>query len=302
MAKENFLNRKWDDRSFVEKALYGGIAATGVGGLGLVGANEVSKIWKGDTDRLAEINQQAADLENSEFNTAKLTAENQDYYDQVFLNSAKAQRAAEMGMTDAETAAAKQTYAENRNLGMQNALNAGGGNISKYINANLNANDNKFATSLAAQNDAVKRQNQQVAMQYLGMLGDSAQNSQNVFNQNFQKQILTEQAIGQAKTDWYTQRDTNRRDLVNAGVSVAGQAAAAAAAASDIRLKKNIVYSHTENGHKIYEFEYKNEPNVKYSGVMAQEVLETNPSAVIEEDGYYKVHYDMLGLTMKKLN
>jgi len=35
---------------------------------------------------------------------------------------------------------------------------------------------------------------------------------------------------------------------------------------------------------------------------MAQEVLETNPSAVIEEDGYYKVHYDMLGLTMKKLN
>jgi len=217
MAKENFLNRKWDDRSFVEKALYGGIAATGVGGLGLVGANEVSKIWKGDTDRLAEINQQAADLENSEFNTAKLTAENQDYYDQVFLNSAKAQRAAEMGMTDAETAAAKQTYAENRNLGMQNALNAGGGNISKYINANLNANDNKFATSLAAQNDAVKRQNQQVAMQYLGMLGDSAQNSQNVFNQNFQKQILTEQAIGQAKTDWFTQRDTNRRDLVNAG-------------------------------------------------------------------------------------
>jgi hypothetical protein len=90
--------------------------------------------------------------------------------------------------------------------------------------------------------------------------------------------------------------------LVNAGTSVVGQAAGAAAAASDIRLKKNIVYSHTENGHKIYEFEYKNEPNVKYSGVMAQEVLETNPSAVVEENGYYKVYYDMLGLTMKKLN
>lgn len=35
---------------------------------------------------------------------------------------------------------------------------------------------------------------------------------------------------------------------------------------------------------------------------MAQEVLEINPKAVIEQDGYYKVHYDILGLTMKKLN
>lgn len=253
-------------------------------------------------ERLAEINQQAAELENSPYNTATETQKQEDYYDQVFLNSAKAQRAAEMGMTDAETAAAKQTYAENRNLGMQNALNAGGGNISKYINANLNANDNKFATSLAAQNDAVKRQNQQVAMQYLGMLGDASQNSQNIQNMNFQKQIMAEQAIGQAESDWYAQRDKRRSDLISAGSNLVGAAGAAAAVASDIRLKKNIVYSHTENGHKIYEFEYKNEPNVKYSGVMAQEVLETNPSAVIEEDGYYKVHYDMLGLTMKKLN
>ena len=302
MAKENFLNRKWDDRSFVEKALYGGIAATGVGGLGLVGANEVSKIWKGDTDRLAEIDAQIAELENSPYNTATETQKQEDYYDQVFLNAAKAQKAAEFGLTPEEKAEAKQTFAEGSNLAMQNAQNAGGGNLAPYINSAMNTNTNKFATNLSAQNQQVKRQNQQIAMQYLGLLGDASQNSQNVFNQNFQKQILTEQGIGQAKTDFFTQRDTNRRDLVNAGTSAAGQAAGAAAAASDIRLKKNIVYSHTENGHKIYEFEYKNEPNVKYSGVMAQEVLETNPSAVIEEDGYYKVHYDMLGLTMKKLN
>lgn len=69
-----------------------------------------------------------------------------------------------------------------------------------------------------------------------------------------------------------------------------------------MRLKKNIVYSHTENGHKIYEFEYINEPSVRYSGVMAQEVMKMNPDAVIEESGYYKVNYDMLGLTIKKLN
>jgi hypothetical protein len=35
---------------------------------------------------------------------------------------------------------------------------------------------------------------------------------------------------------------------------------------------------------------------------MAQEVIKTHPSAVIEENGYYKVNYDMLGLTMKKIN
>ncbi len=308
MAVDDFLGKDFKDRTTGGKILYGTLATVGAGIP--IAANEAAKMWKGDTDRLAEIDAQIAELENRPYNTATETQKQEDYYDQVFLNAAKAQKAAEFGLTPEEKAEAKQGFSENTNLVMQNAQNAGGGNLAPYINSAMNANANKFATSLSAQDQQVKRQNQQVAMQYLGLLGDASQNSQNVFNQNFQKQILTEQGIGQAKTDWYTQRDTNRRDLVNAGTSAAGQAAgaagqaagAAAAVASDIRLKKNIVYSHTENGHKIYEFEYKNEPNVKYSGVMAQEVLETNPSAVIEEDGYYKVHYDMLGLTMKKLN
>ena len=139
---------------------------------------------------------------------------------------------------------------------------------------------------------------QQQTLQYLDQLGSASKVSQDVFSQNFNKNIMAEQAIGKAESDWYAQRDARRAAALNAAASLGG----AAIMASDIRLKKNIVYSHTENGHKIYEFEYIKEPNVKYSGVMAQEVLGINPKAVIEEGGYYKVDYDMLNLTMKKLN
>ena len=299
MAEDNFLNQKWEDRSTGSKWLYGGLAVTATP---LVAANEIGKMWTGDKSRLSEIEKQAAEMENSEFNTAKETQKMEDYYDQVFLNAAKAQREAEYGFSPEQKAEARQTFAEGSNLAMQNAQNAGGGTLQNYINANMNTNANKFATGMASQDAALKMQKQQQVLGYLNQLGSAAGNSQDVFTQNFNKNIMAEQAIGQAEKDWYTQRDANRMALVNAGTSAVGQAAGAAAAASDIRLKKNIVYSHTENGHKIYEFEYKNEPNVKYSGVMAQEVLETNPSAVIEEDGYYKVYYGMLGLTMKKLN
>jgi hypothetical protein len=299
MAEDNFWDKKWEDRSAGGKWLYGGLAVTATP---FVAANEARKMWTGDKSRLSEIEKQAAEMENSEFNTAKETQKMEDYYDQVFLNAAKAQREAEYGFSPEQKAEARQTFAEGSNLAMQNAQNAGGGTLQNYINANMNTNVNKFATGMASQDAALKMQKQQQVLNYLNQLGSAAGNSQDVFTQNFNKNIMAEQAIGQAEKDWYTKRDADRMALVNAGTSVVGQAAGAAAAASDIRLKKNIVYSHTENGHKIYEFEYKNEPNVKYSGVMAQEVLEKNPSAVVEENGYYKVYYDMLGLTMKKLN
>ena len=305
MAVDDFLGKDWKDRTTGGKILYGTLATTGAG-IPIL-ANQAAKMWNGDQSRLDEINAQAAELENSEFNTAKETQKMEDYYDQVFLNAAKAQREAEFGFSPEQKAEAKQNFAESNNLSTQNAQNAGGGSMQNYINSVMNNNANKFATGMASQDAALKMQKQQQVLNYLNQLGSAAGNSQDVFAQNFNKTMLAEQAIGQAEKDWYTQRDTNRMDLINAGTNLAGQAVGAAgqtigAVASDIRLKKNIVYSHTENGHKIYEFEYKNEPNVKYSGVMAQEVLETNPSAVIEEDGYYKVHYDMLGLTMKKLN
>jgi len=223
MAKDNFFTKDWEDKNALGKV---GTVAMGVPGLAV---KEGIKMWNGDQDRLAEIDAQIAELENSPYNTATETQKQEDYYDQVFLNAAKAQKAAEFGLTPEEKAEAKQTFAEGSNLVMQNAQNAGGGNLAPYINSAMNTNTNKFATNLSAQNQQVKRQNQQIAMQYLGLLGDASQNSQNVFNQNFQKQILTEQGIGEAKKDWFTQRDTNRKDLINIGVSAAGQAGTAVA-------------------------------------------------------------------------
>jgi len=76
-----------------------------------------------------------------------------------------------------------------------------------------------------------KQQNDQLTMNYLNQLGGAAGLSQDVFTQNFNKNIMAEQAIGQAERDWYTQRDTNRMALVDSGTSLAGQAMAIGAKA-----------------------------------------------------------------------
>ncbi|CAB4214637.1 hypothetical protein UFOVP1454_57 [uncultured Caudovirales phage] len=69
---------------------------------------------------------------------------------------------------------------------------------------------------------------------------------------------------------------------------------------SDSRLKNNIRYLREDNGHKIYEFEYKWSPR-KYEGVMAQDILETNPDAVYHNNGFYMVDYSKLGIEMRAI-
>ena len=69
----------------------------------------------------------------------------------------------------------------------------------------------------------------------------------------------------------------------------------AGAMRSDIQLKENITYINTSpEGHSIYEWNYKGEPESRrYQGVMAQELLETAPHAVVTmDDGYLGVKYD----------
>ena len=78
----------------------------------------------------------------------------------------------------------------------------------------------------------------------------------------------------------------------------------AGAQRSDSRLKENIVkVGNSPSGLNIYEWNYKSEPNTRYRGVMAQEVLKTNPDAVhLFEDGYLGVHYGHLDVNMEKVN
>jgi hypothetical protein len=69
---------------------------------------------------------------------------------------------------------------------------------------------------------------------------------------------------------------------------------------SDMRLKTDIVaLGKDDNGNKIYSWKYKSDPVTTWVGVMAQDLVETHPEAlVIRPDGYYAVRYDVIGAQM----
>jgi len=72
---------------------------------------------------------------------------------------------------------------------------------------------------------------------------------------------------------------------------------------SDIRLKHDIVLlGYLDNGLGLYRFSY-NGSGKAYVGVMAQEVQQFDPQAVIQgRDGYLRVYYDKLGLSFESYN
>lgn len=73
---------------------------------------------------------------------------------------------------------------------------------------------------------------------------------------------------------------------------------------SDRRLKRDIVTVGTDGatGLTLYEFAYKDDPSLRYRGVMADEVLGVMPTAVIEgKDGFLRVNYSTLGIEMLKV-
>ena len=94
----------------------------------------------------------------------------------------------------------------------------------------------------------------------------------------------TQGKVGGGKNNTATKGGTTAPSGQNAG-----------AMRSDIQLKENITYVNTSpEGHSIYEWNYKGEPESRrYQGVMAQELLETAPHAVVTmNDGYLGVKYD----------
>ncbi len=68
---------------------------------------------------------------------------------------------------------------------------------------------------------------------------------------------------------------------------------------SDVRLKTDIEQvGTTVYGLPLYHFRYKTGPE-RFEGVMAQDVLEVIPNAVVKgEDGFYRVNYGQLGIRM----
>jgi len=91
------------------------------------------------------------------------------------------------------------------------------------------------------------------------------------------------------------QSQNSKASAVSAGIGIASMF-------SDVRLKKDINYSHIENGLNIYTWNWNctaKELGIDSmeKGVLAQEILNTRPDAVsIDDSGYYKVDYTALGL------
>ena len=79
-----------------------------------------------------------------------------------------------------------------------------------------------------------------------------------------------------------------------------GQVGAPTPVSSDLRLKHDIaLVDRLSNGLGLYRFSYIGEDKA-YVGVMAQEVAQIMPDAVVEgDDGYLRVRYDMLGIRMQ---
>ena len=83
--------------------------------------------------------------------------------------------------------------------------------------------------------------------------------------------------------------------LFGLGGSALG-AAGTAIGASDRRLKEDIhrIAGHKWAGLPLYWFRYKSEPKVLRIGVMADEVRQVHPEAVVKVDGYDYVDYGLL--------
>ena len=82
-----------------------------------------------------------------------------------------------------------------------------------------------------------------------------------------------------------------------------GSAGADLAQESDVRLKEDIApVGQLPNGLGLYSFRYIGGEET-YVGVMAQDVAEVDPEAVVKgEDGYLRVHYGRLGIDLMTLD
>ena len=110
---------------------------------------------------------------------------------------------------------------------------------------------------------------------------------------------------------WGQQNDAYQADLnaSNAAAAGLGQALGqigtmAFMSSSDRRLKTNIkaVGTDERTGLTLYQFRYINEDDTVYQGVMADEVLERYPDAVVHaSNGYMSVNYAVLGIEFKRV-
>lgn len=116
-------------------------------------------------------------------------------------------------------------------------------------------------------------------------------------NRQFQQSMLSQQLRQQNRNAQYQALGS----LGSAAIEAGGRRAA-----SDIRLKENIKQiGVSEKGLAIYQFEYKNKDLGEgiYEGVMAQDLLESNPEAVISDSsGILSVDYSKIDVEFRRVH
>jgi hypothetical protein len=119
-----------------------------------------------------------------------------------------------------------------------------------------------------------------------------------------QGRSLYEQGLGNILNAQTSVYDSSLKSGLDVGGLLSGGAALMKAWPSDVRLKDNIKFVGVDpdTGIGLYEFNYYND-DTRYRGVLAQEVMQTHPDAVIQDEasGYLVVDYGMLGIEMEKV-
>ena len=108
---------------------------------------------------------------------------------------------------------------------------------------------------------------------------------------------------GLSKDDLKTQMQSNHKGMMGGGGSGwGGFSNAIGGMFSDARLKEKIKKTgKSQSGIPTYEFNYIGDNN-RYSGVIAQDLIEMNIDAVsMDDSGFYKVNYNDIDVDMKKI-
>lgn len=157
-----------------------------------------------------------------------------------------------------------------------------------------------FALSAAARNQPLNEFN---------ALRSQSQVSMPQFNGTSQTPVSPTNVSGNINTAYgqqmngYNQQVATQNANTGGLYSLGGSLASAALFASDIRLKENIKYLGQEKGHNIYIFTYIADPDrITYRGVMAQEVMQTHPEAIVDDGHYLKVNYSKLGIEFGRVH
>lgn len=188
------------------------------------------------------------------------------------------------------------------------ALNAGVSAGNSLLDAGNQAAGNAYGAYNSLMGNAIN--SGQLANQSAGMSSGLGTNNFNLYN-GYDQQYLDNmlQAL-----NIYTQGINAQMGLYGQGVGVNAQNNANQNAftnnmigmvgnvlRSDRRLKQDIERVGTyDNGLPMYEFAYRDAPERRYRGVMADDVLKVRPEAVIvAADGYQRVNYALLGITLE---